>query len=275
MNRRVLGSLQVVAAATCWSFSGVLCKWLAWNSLTIHGLRALFAALFLALLRRKWIVPLTKGTVLGAVGVTMNALLYIAAAKLAGAANAIVLQYAMPAFVILMCWIFYRQRPSRRNLVTAACVLLGVTLCSWEGLQRGNGLGTLCGLLSAVAWALVFFCSRMPGANASDYSYLGCVFGIPFALSALGDPAMSADLAQWLAILGMAACLAMGYFFIAKGMTNTSPITAAILSNVEPILNPFWVFVFLGERPGALTILGACVVLAAATAYSILGAKED
>ena len=50
------------------------------------------------------------------------------------------------------------------------------------------------------------------------------------------------------------------------------PISAALLANLEPILNPFWVFVFLGERPGALTVVGAAIVLAEATIYALLPA---
>ena len=58
-------------------------------------------------------------------------------------------------------------------------------------------------------------------------------------------------------------------------MNNTDAITAAILANLEPVLNPVWVFLFLGENPGALSILGAAIVLIAATIYSILGVKAN
>ena len=54
----------------------------------------------------------------------------------------------------------------------------------------------------------------------------------------------------------------------------TSPVTAALLANLEPILSPFWVFVFLGELPGVLTLIGAAIVLTAATVYSIMGARR-
>ena len=60
-----------------------------------------------------------------------------------------------------------------------------------------------------------------------------------------------------------------GYFFISKSMNRVSPVTAALLANLEPILNPLWVFLFVGEVPGPLTVLGAIVVLAAATVYAI------
>lgn len=275
MNQRLRGTLQVALAALSWSFAGVLCKWLPWNSLTINGFRSLFSALLLGLARGGFRVRLTRGTVLGALGVALTSLFFICATKLTSSANAIVLQYAMPAFVIAFLWIFFGQRPSKRNLLTAACVLCGVILCSWEGLTgSGSALGDAMGILAAISFALVFFCSRLPDANTADYTYLGCAMGIPFALCAAGDPAFSLAPVQWLAMLGMAACLAGGYFFIGRGMANTSPVTAAILANLEPVLNPLWVFLFLGERPGVLTLAGMAVVLTAATIYSILGVRE-
>lgn len=274
MNKRTLGTLQVALAAVSWSFGGVLCKWIPWNSLTIHGLRTLFAALFLMLFRRGWRVKLTKGTFLGAVSAMLTSLLYITATKLTTAANAIVLQYAMPVFVILFCWIFYRQKPSRSNVITAAFILLGVILCSCDGMAGGSLLGDLLALCSGVTFALVFFCSRMPGANAQDYTFLGHVIGLPFVLCALSDPSMTLEPTHWLAIVVMGACLAGGYYMISLGMANTSPVTAALLANLEPILSPFWVFLFLGEQPGPLTLLGAAIVLVSATVYSILGNRR-
>ena len=277
MTKSRLGALQVAMAAVSWSFAGVFGKSLPWNSFTINGLRSLIAAILLALARGGVRVRLTKGTLLGAVGASMTGILFMMATKLTTSAHAIVLQYAMPVFVILFSWLFFHQKPSARHVVVAAFIMAGVILCSWDGLAGGNLLGDMIALLSAVTFALVFFCARIPGADPRDYSYLGMLFCIPFALSAFADPNMSANPAHWLMIAGMGVCLAGGYFFISKSMNHVSPVSAALLSNLEPILNPFWVFLFLGERPGALTLVGSAIVLVTATVYSLMpmnGEKE-
>ena len=275
MNKNRLGALQVAAAAVSWSFAGVLSKSLPWNSFTINGMRSLVAALLLALARGTPKVRLTRGTLLGAMGVALTSVLFMAATKLTSSANAIVLQYAMPVFVILFSWIFFGQKPSPRHLVIAAFIMAGVVLCSWDGLTGGNPLGDGLAILSAVTFSLVFFCARMPGADPRDYSYLGMVLCAPFALNAFFDPAVSLlQPMDWLIALGLGVCLAGGYFFISKSMSNVSPISAALLANLEPILNPVWVFLFLGEQPGALTILGSAIVLVTATVYSLLPARE-
>ena len=275
MSKSRLGALQVALAAVSWSFAGVFSKSLPWNSFTTNGIRSLIAALLLALARGTPKVKLTKGTLLGAAGVALTSILYMAATKLTTSANAIVLQYAMPVFVILFSWLFFGQKPSLKLIVIALFIMAGVVLCSWEGLSGGNPLGDVLAILSAVTFALVFFCARMPGADPRDYSYLGMIFSAPFALFGFFDPAMSFTPIHWLIALGLGVCLAGGYFFISLSMSNVSPISAALLANLEPILNPFWVFLFLGERPGTLTLIGASIVLVTATVYSLMPMRED
>lgn len=275
MKDKRIGALQVALAAICWSFAGVLSKSLPWNPLTINGVRSLIAALLLALSRGTIRVRLTKGTALGALGASLTGMLFMAANKLTSAANAIVLQYAMPVFVIGFSWAFFHRRPQARDLIIAALIMLGVVLCSWEGLSGGNLPGDALAILSAVTFALVFFCARLPGANPMDYSYLGMLFCAPFAVSACFDPAVSLNPLHWLTVLGLGLCLAGGYYFISRSMSRVPPVTAALLANLEPILNPFWVFLFLGEAPGPLALVGAAIVLASATVYSLLPSRAD
>ena len=308
MKDKRIGALHVALAAISWSFAGVLGKSLPWNPLTMNGVRSLVAALLLALARGTVRVRVTKGTLLGALGVALTGFLFMTANKLTSAANAIVLQYAMPVFVIAFSWLFYRQKPGARDvviaafivlqyampvfviaflwiffhqkpgardLVIAAFIMLGVVLCSWNGLSAGNRLGDFLAILSAVTFSLVFFCARIPGANPMDYTYLGLLLCAPFSLNALFDPGMAPVPAHWLAALGMGLCLAGGYFFISRSMRRVSPVSAALLANLEPILNPFWVFLFLGEQPGPLTLLGAGIVLASATVYALLPVRAE
>ena len=278
MNKNHIGALQVALGATFWSFAGVLGKWLPWNALTINGVRSLVAVILLGLARRSFRVRLSRGTVLGVLGVMLTSMLYMAAIKLTTSANAIVLQYAAPAFVILFCWLFYGQRPGLRSVVTAGLIMLGVVLCFADRMGGGRLLGNVLAILSAVTFALVFFCARMPDTNPSDYSYLGLLLCVPSVIFAFFDPAMSAEPAQWLAALGLGVCLAGGYYFISAAMGKVSPIFAVLLSNLEPVLNPIWVALFLpqlGEVPGGMALAGAAIVLVTAAVYSLTGEKND
>ena len=278
MKKSYIGALQVALGATVWSFSGVLAKWLPWNAFTISGVRSLVAAILLGLARGTFKVRLSRGNVLGAIGVMLTSTLYMAAIKLTTSANAIVLQYAAPAFVILFCRLFYGQRPSRRSLITMILIMLGVVLCFADKMGGGRLIGNLLAILSAVTFALVFFCARMPDTNPTDYSYLGLILCVPSMIYGLWDPAVSAKPTEWLAAAGMGVCLAGGYYFISVAMGKVSPIFAVLLSNLEPVLNPIWVALFLpslGEVPGGLALVGAAIVLVTAAVYSLTGGGEE
>lgn len=269
--KRMTGNIEVALAAICWSSSGLLCKLLPWNAFTIHGFRALFAAIVLIALRGRARPVITKANLLGMAGLSFTLLFFMLANKLTTAANAVVLQYAMPIFVILFSWVLFRKRPSRIEGVAAICMLIGIVLCSWDGLSgRGNIAGDALALLSAVAFSFVFLSSRLPGADSREYTYMGILSCIPFALFAIWDECFSFEPTEWLMVFAMGVGLGLGYYFMGKGIQHTTPTTAALLSNLEPVLNPFWVFLFLDEEITLHSLLGMVIVLAVSCAFSLM-----
>ena len=268
MNQKK-GTLLVALAALSWSVAGVLGKYTTWSPLATAGMRALIATLLMALVRGGVKVKFTRGNLMGAFGCAATSIIFVIANRLTTAANAIVLQYAMTAVVILLNWLVYKQKPTRRDAITAVCVILGVVLCSADDLSGGSMLGNLLAIVTAFTFALVFFCSRMPDANATDYNFIGLALCVPCMLFIPGDPGATFTVGNMLAQLGMGLGLAGGYIFISKGMKYASPLSAAITANIEPVLNPVWVFIFLGEAPGITAILGAIIVLTTVTLYSL------
>ena len=261
----------ILLACVCWSFSGLLTRLIPWNALTIAGARALVAAVFLGLARRDFRPANTFGNWLGAFGVMATSVLFILANKYTSAANAIVLQYAMPVVVILFEAVVRKKRPSKLDAAGVAVILAGVVLCFLEGLTPEGMLGNALALGAAFTFAIVYLAARRPDCDALSYSYQGNLATAVLALYLPFDPGASADITPFLAALGMGVALTLGYLFFSLGMKRgVPPVTAAIVSNIEPILNPTWCFLFLGEFPGVLSIIGALIVLTAVTAYTIL-----
>ncbi len=266
----------MLLAAVVFSFSGVLSKWMPWSAFSLVGARALVASILMALWRGSFKVHLNKGTVTGALGVCLTSVFFMLANKYTTAANAIVLQYAMPAFVIVFWAVFFHQKPSGRDIVAAVCVLLGVALCFMDNLGGGSVLGNSFAILSAVTYAMVFMSAQMAGVVAMDYVYLGNVLSSAFVVALFFDPAVASSGASvWLVAGAMGIILAAGYTLLGTSIGEVNPVTAAIISNVEPVLNPTWVFLALGEMPGAKAILGAVAVLTTVTVYSITMRKGD
>ncbi len=269
-------ALMTLLSATLWSFSGVLGKTVTWNPLTVVGLRALIAAILLGKQRGSYKLKFDRPTIVGSLGVFLTSTLFITANTMTTAANAIVLQYAMPAIVITLCAIVEKKRPKRLDVLTCVVVMLGIVLCFAESFGQGRLLGDALALLSAFTYAAVFFAARMPGADPQAYTYQGNLFSCVLLLTIPFDKSFSFDPTQWLIVVAMGLCLTGGYLFFSLGLKyGASPVAASLISNAEAVLNPTWVFLFYGENPGALAILGAIIVLAAVMLYGLQVSKTE
>ncbi len=269
------GALFIMLASVAWSFSGVLSKWAPWGPFSLVGARALIAALVLGASRGSFVPVFNKGTWLGAVGVTATSTLFIIANRLTTAANAIVLQYAMPVVVILACWILWGQKPDKVDAGATLLTLGGVLMCFIGGFGRGSLLGDCLALMTAFTFALVFFAARLPGIDPMDYTYLGNLLSALFVFAIPFDPDFVINTRAVLSILAMGASLSAGYWFFTAGMrTQVHPVTASIVAMVEPVLNPLWAFLFLGENPGPFSLVGAALVILSVGVYSALKARQ-
>ncbi len=268
------GALLIMLASVAWSFSGLLSKWVPWSAFSIIGARSLMAVLVFGLSRKTFRPVFGKGVWLGALGVMSTSVLFILANKLTTAANAIVLQYAMPVVVIFGSWIFWGQKPGLTDILASLAALSGIFLCFMGGFGRGSLPGDALALLSAFTYALVFFAARFPDTDPADYTYLGSLLSLLFLLYIPFDKGFSLELKPLLGILAMGVCLSAGYLLFTAGMrTALHPVTASIMANVEPVFNPLWVFLFLGEDPGALSLLGAALVVLSVTVYGVVKNK--
>ena len=61
----------------------------------------------------------------------------------------------------------------------------------------------------------------------------------------------------------------LSYIFLSKGLDRVSPVTASLTSTIEPILNPILVAIFFEEKIGMLSLVGAVLVIGAATVYNL------
>jgi drug/metabolite transporter (DMT)-like permease len=255
--------ILLVLAAILWSTSGVFIKLLDWPPMAILGGRSLFAALlFLAYLRPRslrW----TRLEVLGATSYVVAQLAFITATKLTTAANAIFLQYAAPIYIVLLGWWLLGERPKRADLIALPVIFCGLTLFLGDDLTASGLAGNIFAVASGVAMAAWFLAMRgqKDGAPANTIllgNILGALVGLPFFLRADLTP-QSLTVIVYLGVfqLGMAGLL---YSIAIK---HVPVLESTIILMLEPILNPIWVFLALGETPGTLALIGAALVLGA------------
>lgn len=266
------GSLWIVIGAVFWSFGGVCAKLIPWSGLAIAAIRGIIATVVIALYRRTFRVRITKSTIFAAISLNLTTILFMMANKMTTAANAIVLQYTSPVFIILLSAIFLREKPKKRDLMAVFGTLLGVSLFFLDQMKSGNMLGNFIAILSGLAFACVFFSNKLPGAHPMDATFLGSAmsfFLLPFVFA--DKQVFNTGWTPWLVILFMGVVqLGLGYIFFSIGIQHTSATTGSILATVEPILNPVWVFLVVGESPKLLSLVGAAVVLTTIFIYNII-----
>lgn len=268
MNNTHSAKLCILGTAFLWSTMGLLYKLISCSAMTIVCLKGLVAFICYGLFLGSFRIPMKRELWLGAFLAFSSSTLFTLANKLTTAGNAIVLQYTNPIVIVLVCWLFLKQAPSRADIIMTLVVSVGILLFFADDLAGGNMLGNGLALASGVFLGLgTIYASRVPPAKYYMISeLLAFIMGLPSAIKEL--PTIQPADVLLLFLLGCFSVFAAGVFFT-KGMKYVEPLTASIILMLDPILNPVWVALFVGEIPGPMSLIGAAVVLSGIT-YRIL-----
>ena len=276
MSVRCSGTLFVFLAAVLYSTAGLCMKLIPWSGMALNGGRSIIAlgvfGAYLLLTRHK--PRLNRWVLLGAVTVCGTNVLFALANKMTTAANAIVLQYTAPIFVILLSFVLLKKKPGRLDVAACAVVFLGVVCFFVESLGGGQFAGDLISLISGITYAGVFMLNDMPDGDPIASVFWGAVGSVLVGLPFMADlpPLGTAGLISML-VLGV---FQMGGAFLCLtiGLRTTPPVTASLVSGIEPVLNPILVALFYGELMGPLSFLGAVIVVGGVVGYNVLLTKH-
>lgn len=259
-----------MTAALCWSLGGLLIKSVAWNGLAVGGGRGLIAAVFLVFTHRSLRFDFSFDQVMGAVGYAACTVLFCLANKYTSAANAILLQYTAPVWIALVGSWFLGEKADRHDWIAIAAVLAGLALFFADSLDLTHAFGNFLGLLSGFAFAGMTIAMRRQKAGSPVESIilgnlLAFLIGLPAIVAA---PPLSSR--GWFALLLLGAVqLGVAYRLYAQAIKEVTALEAVLLPVIEPILNPVWVLLALGERPTPLSLAGGVLVLAAVTLRAV------
>jgi len=261
--------LFLVCSAFLWSTAGVLIKWVAWHPLAICGMRSLIAAGVLWLYVRKPRFTWSFAQIGGAIAYAATVLLYVSAVKMTTAANAILLQYTAPAWVAIFSAGFLGERVTRADWAAVGLTMAGMLLFFREGLASVSFWGDLLALLSGftIAWMTLFMRKQKDGSpleSALLGNLLAGLAGIPFMFG----PAPTAQGWLGLGLLGVFQ-LGLSYILYTRALKAVTAVEAIIISTLEPILNPIWAFLLIGERPSAWALAGGSLVVLAVAGRAV------
>jgi len=263
----------LIITALLWSAGGLLIKMVAWNAIAIAGARSAIAALIIFAFRPKMSFNWKFPQLAGAFCYAGTVILFVAANKLTTAANAILLQYTAPIYVALLSYWFLRERITRSDFFTITTAFGGMILFFLDDLSAGGFWGNIVAILSGISFAGTALFLR----KQKDHSPLESVFIGNILTFLIGFPFMWKswpDASGWLSLVLLGVFqLGCSYILYAEAIKHVTALEGILIPVLEPVLNPVWVFLLIGETPGKWAIAGGVVVLVSVTLRCILALK--
>lgn len=272
--------LFVVVAVLLWSSGGLLIKMTSVSGFEVNLGRCFFAAITIALLTKFKALKADKFTLLASVFYVGALSFFAVANKMTTAANAIFLQYTAPIYILVFAPLVLKEKFRFSDLLTVIVCIFGMTLFFIDSAPNANltaesqFIGNILGLCSGVSLGGYILLLRHPKAykqNPASSVFYGNIFAIfvmlPFVVS---KPSVwtSTDIFA-VVILGVFQ-IGLAYYLFTYGVSKgVRSLDASIIGFIEPLLNPVWVFLFIGEKPSTWAILGGIIIISAVILHTL------
>lgn len=278
MKKETIGTIEMLVCALLWSIAGIFMKLIPWNGFAIAGMRSLIAGLTMLtyVLIKGYKLVINKKTLTAGLFTGLVYTCFTVANKLTTAANAIVLQFTSPVFIVVFSALIFKQRIRKRDLSVVVLTLLGIALFFFDQLKPGYVAGNFVAIAAGLFMALMFiFVGDLELEARFSAIILGqgltFLIGLPFMLryGLSFTPAITASILT----LGIFQ-LGISYILYVKASKYCPPLACCLLGALEPLLNPVWVAIFDGERPGIWALIGGVIVVASITVWLATDKKE-
>lgn len=267
--------LLLAFTATLWSLGGLLIKSVHTNPLAIAGARGAISAVVILSVLRKPKITWSLAQIGAALAYALTTILFVTATKKTTAANAIFLQFTAPIYVALLSAWLLKEKIKLLDWITVCIVMGGMALFFLDNLSTTGILGNLMGAASGITFAFFTIFMRMQKEGSPLESILlgniiTAIVGLPFLMHSLPDTSGW----MYLVILGVVQ-LGIPYILYSKAIRHATALEAILIPVIEPLLNPVWVFLMLGEAPGVMTLIGGSIVLVAVTVRCVLDTRPS
>ena len=275
MKKENIAVIEMLVCATLWSIAGILIKVIPWTGFSVAAMRGLIAgitiAVYMALKKYRFI--LNKKTLITGILSAMVYTCFVCSNKMTTAANAIVLQFTSPVFIVIFTTVIYKTGIRRADLLVVLFTLAGITLTFLDKLESGYILGNFVAVGAGMFMAGMFVSvGNCEGEERFSGILLGQFFtfliGLPSVI--ISKPEFTPAATAAILALGVFQ-LGISYILYIKSSKYCPPLACCLLGAVEPLLNPVWVMIFDGETPGVLALVGGIIVIASVTVWCIFG----
>jgi len=278
MRESTKGTIAMIVTALLWSMGGIFIIMIPWNPLAIAGLRGLIGGgvMYVYLRIRKIKPVINKDTIKIALSLAGVCSTFVAANKLTTAANAIVIQYCAPVYVLLYIAFVQKKKLRPLDIAVVPITILGVSLCFIGQMGNGHLAGDIVAVISGFFFAAMFiFSEGVPdqtrASGIMQGQFLTALIGLPVLIAT--RPAFTLQAVGGILILGIFQ-IGIAYVLYSIAIRSAPLLTCSLLAVLEPLLNPVCVFLFAGENPGIWSLVGGVIVVVVITLWYVYDARQ-
>ncbi len=273
-----LGALALAATAFCWSLAGLFIKMVDWQPFAIAGSRSIVAAVFLLIYIRKPRFTFSPAQVGAAIAYAATMLMFVYANKNTSSANAILLQYGAPIYTGILGPLLIKERPRLEHIIGFMVVALGMGLFFLGDLGGGSLVGDLVAVGSGISFACYFILMRMQkdGSPLESSILAHLLTALIAAVVSLFMPAPVLSGVAIATIIGLGVVqTGIASVLFAWGIRRVPAMEGILIVGLEPVFNPLWVFLAIGEQPSPNALAGGGLILAAVIVSSVVSARRE
>ena len=214
-----------------------------------------------------------RAGLIAGVSLGLGSACYIYALLLTTVANALFIISAAPFMAAVLGWMVLRERVRPATWATMAVALAGIAIMVFDGVRGGRLLGNLVAFGTPVSFAIMLVTLRRAGDRDMIPAIclagvVGTVLGFTMA-DTLAIPFHDLALCVFLGVVQYGG----GFVLLTLGARHLPAAEVALLSLVETVLAPIWVWLGVGEVPALLTLAGGVIVLAAVVVQAVAGMR--
>lgn len=277
----------VVIAVFLWSTGGLFIKLTTLDAYQVTFFRSLLAGLTVLILTRKNGLRINGFGLLASLFYALLLFLFVWATKQTTAANAIFLQYTAPVYILIFAPFIIGEKFHWRDLVTVIFCIGGMSLFFVGKLEIADYQGNIAALGSGIFLGLYIMLLRHPRAEGMNPTitviygnFMLALVTLPSGISAIsstvtGLAEQTIPISEPLTNFGSVAFLGIiqigiAYILFIRGVKGgTRPLDASIIGFIEPLLNPVWVFIFVGEQPSKWALFGGVIIIATVVVHTL------
>jgi len=274
-SRVISPVIYVLLAVLLWSTGGLFIKLTTLDAFAVNAGRSLFAAITVAVFSYRKGLKLDAFTLLTSFLYAGTLSCFVYANKATTAANAIFLQYTAPIYILILAPFVLKEKFRVSDLFTVIVCLAGMSLFFVGKIDTEGFVGNIVALASGVFFGLYFIMLRHPRSLGNRNPALSVFYGniliVLFMIPLLFQNPPAPNGSDILAIVFLGVFqIGIAYMLFTKGIAEgVRSLDASVIGFIEPLLNPVWVFLFIGEKPSNWALLGGAVIISAVIIHTI------